>query len=69
MEDCRLATVVVSLEPVRRGTCPNPAVVIDRFDLWRNGGYALWLSPDGVRVRSARGTRGARPWVLDRSRP
>ncbi len=66
MEDCRLATVVVSLEPVRRGTCPNPAVVIDRFDLWRNGGYALWLSPDGVRVRSARGTRGARPWVLDR---
>ncbi len=69
MEDCRLATVVVSLEPVRRGTCPNPAVVIDRFDLWRNGGYALWLSPDGVRVRSARGTRGARPWVLDRGPP
>jgi competence protein ComEC len=66
MEDCRLATVVVSLEPVRRGTCPGPSVVIDRFDLWRNGGYALWLWPDGVRVRNASETRGLRPWVLDR---
>jgi competence protein ComEC len=37
--------------------------VIDRFDLWRNGAYALWLSPDGIEALSARGTSGERPWV------
>jgi competence protein ComEC len=38
-------------------------VVIDRFDLWRRGGHALWLSPDGVRVETVRAHRGERPWV------
>jgi competence protein ComEC len=62
-EDCARATVVVALEPVARGACRGPRVVIDRFDLWRNGAYALWLSPDAVEVRSARGLSGERPWV------
>jgi competence protein ComEC len=62
-EDCATATVVIALEPVPDGACPEPQLVIDRFDLWRNGAYALWFSPDGIEVRSARGVRGERPWV------
>ncbi len=62
-EDCATATVVIALEPVPDGTCPEPRVVIDRFDLWRNGAYALWLSPDSITVRSARGVSGERSWV------
>jgi competence protein ComEC len=62
-EDCASATVVIAVEPVPRGACRGPRLVIDRFDLWRNGAYALWLSPDGVEVRSARGVSGERPWV------
>ncbi len=62
-EDCAAATVVIALEPVADGACPEPELVIDRFDLWRNGAYALWLSPGGIEVRNAREVRGERPWV------
>lgn len=62
-EDCRVADVVVSTEPVRM-RCPSAHTVIDRFDLWRNGGHALWLDEDGVRLQSVNGVRGKRPWVV-----
>ncbi len=64
-EDCALVDILVSAEPVR-GPCPRPAVVIDRFDVWRNGAYAIWLNGTEIRVRSARQARGERPWVLPR---
>ncbi len=61
-EDCWIADMVVSLVPVRR-PCPA-AGVVDRFDLWRNGGHAFWVEKSGVRVESVNGLRGDRPWVL-----
>lgn len=63
-DDCGAASVIVSREPVR-ARCRSARLVIDRFALWRNGSYALWLGPDGIRVEHARGVRGDRPWVLD----
>jgi competence protein ComEC len=63
-EDCGRASIIVSREPVR-ARCRAARLVIDRFALWRNGSYALWLDPGGVRVESARAVRGDRPWVLD----
>jgi competence protein ComEC len=62
-EDCAEADVVVSLVPVRR-RCPSAQVVVDRFDLWRNGAHALWLTPEAVEVVSVGETRGTRPWVI-----
>ncbi len=62
LEDCQIADVIVSTVPVR-GACPIPRIVIDRFDLWRNGTHALWLDNGRVRVESVNGARGARPWV------
>ena len=67
-EDCARADVVVSLHPVRRRDCRQPAVLIDRFDIWREGAHAVWLDPDGVRVETVRARRGARPWAPDRRR-
>jgi len=61
-EDCRLATIVVAIVPVRR-RCPSARLVIDSRDLRRDGGHALWLRPDGPRVATVDGERGARPWV------
>ncbi|MBM3536558.1 MAG: ComEC/Rec2 family competence protein [Alphaproteobacteria bacterium] len=62
-EDCRVASVVVALIPVRRN-CPSAQVVIDRFALWREGGHAVWLEDNGrVRVETVRASRGQRPWV------
>jgi competence protein ComEC len=37
-------------------------VVIDRFDLWRQGAQAVWLGPDGPVVRTVAAQQGARPW-------
>ncbi|MEX2201728.1 MAG: ComEC/Rec2 family competence protein [Dongiaceae bacterium] len=70
-EDCAVADLVVSLEPARdlcRGHERGDPIVIDRFDLWRNGGYAIWLSADDIRIRSVAETRGVRPWVADIAR-
>lgn len=62
-EDCAIADVVVATVPVRR-PCPAAGVVIDRFDLWREGAHALWLDRHGIRVESVNGKRGERPWVV-----
>jgi competence protein ComEC len=65
-EDCRLADVVVAVLPVRRTRCARPTVVIDRFDLWRDGAHAVYLARDGPRVDTVRAHRGHRPWVRQR---
>ena len=64
-DDCAVASVVISREPVR-GRCKGPEVVIDRFDLWRNGGHAIWLGEKEIRVETVRAHRGDRPWVRQR---
>jgi competence protein ComEC len=61
-EDCGTASVVVSLVPVR-GSCRGPLLVVDRFDVWRRGGHAIWLDPGGVKAASVRDWQGRRPWV------
>jgi competence protein ComEC len=63
-EDCRVADLVIfASEPVRR-RCPSAHQVIDRFDLWRNGGHAVWLEPGQLTILSVRESRGDRPWVV-----
>jgi competence protein ComEC len=62
-EDCRAANVVISTVPIR-GLCPAAQIIVDRFDLWRNGAHALWLKHGSVRIESVNGLRGDRPWVL-----
>lgn len=62
-EDCRIADIVVASVPVG-GRCSGPRIVVDRFDLWRQGAYAIWINPDGTaRMETVRGSRGERPWV------
>lgn len=66
-EDCRAAEVVVSLVPVRVN-CPSASRIVDRFDLWRGGAHALWFEDGRIRIESANGRRGRRPWVAQRGR-
>jgi competence protein ComEC len=61
-EDCRIATLVVSLQPLRR-RCPSARRTIDRFALWRSGTHAIYLSPESVRIETVRGAQGERPWT------
>lgn len=59
-EDCARAGTVVALVPLFE-RC-GASVVIDRFDLWREGAHALWIGGDGVTVRTAAAEQGMRPW-------
>lgn len=61
-EDCRIATILISAVPVRHG-CRQPRLVIDRFDLWRNGGYAVWFQEKGLKLENVAAARGVRPWT------
>jgi len=46
-----------------RSSCRAGAVVIDRFDLWRNGAYAVWFEEGAIRVENSLQYRGRRPWT------
>lgn len=62
-EDCRWADIILSAVPVQEKGCAAP-LVIDRFSVWENGAYALYLAgEEEVEVRSVRGMRGDRPWT------
>jgi competence protein ComEC len=56
------ADIVISAEPLQ--SCPRDVLKIDRFSVWREGAYAVWLGTDGVRAVSDLSLRGDRPWVL-----
>jgi competence protein ComEC len=59
-DDCAMATIVVSAVPTRH-RCLGPKLVVDRFDVARNGATAIWLQ-DGIAVRTVKNERGDRPW-------
>ena len=61
-EDCAIATILISRVPVRKRHCTGPKIAIDRFDLWREGAHALWLTPAGIQVKSVADTNSRRPW-------
>ena len=61
-EDCLHADILVSPRPLRTH-CKNPQLVIDKFDLWRNGTYAIWLSPNQIAIKSNRSVEKYRPWT------
>lgn len=61
-DDCLMADIVISREPVRF-RCPSAALVIDRFDLWRDGGRLLSITTEGeITVQSVREKQGCRLW-------
>ena len=60
-EDCTTANIVISASPTR-GLCNGPKIVIDRFDVARNGAYAIWLNGTAPQIETVRDVRGERPW-------
>ena len=59
-DDCANADIVVSAVPTRH-RCGLPRLVIDRFDIAKNGAYAIRLGIP-LDIQTARETRGRRPW-------
>ncbi|MCW9045732.1 MAG: ComEC family competence protein [Alphaproteobacteria bacterium] len=62
LEDCHAVHVLISSEPIRQA-CKVPKVVIDRFDLWREGAHALWIENENkIKVQTVAEHQGLRPW-------
>ena len=59
-EDCANVDIVVASVPLR-GKCNGPKLVVDRFDVARNGAYAIWLR-DKIIFQTVQQIRGDRPW-------
>ncbi|HET6389467.1 ComEC/Rec2 family competence protein [Hyphomicrobium sp.] len=68
-DDCLNADVLVINDP-KPEECAVPKTVIDVFDRWRNGAYALYVeasddSPEpNVRLTTVASHRGERPWSV-----
>ncbi len=60
--DCGEVDAIISQVPAGF-RCRSIVPVIDRIDSWRLGSVALLLEPDGIKIESANGSRGDRPWV------
>jgi competence protein ComEC len=63
VDDCARARILVSAVPVRR-ICKGPELVLDRFDIARDGATALTFGVDGIGVETVAAERGKRPWSL-----
>ena len=63
-EDCSRADILISRTPVSRWHCKGPEIVIDRFDLWRNGAHVLYLGTERIETISVGDEGGGRPWQL-----
>jgi competence protein ComEC len=62
-DDCARAKVVVSAVPVRT-PCKGPDLVLDRFDVARDGAVAVTFGANGIAVETVAAMRGKRPWSV-----
>ncbi len=65
-EECAWADIIISVEPMimdynQKNRC-KAEFVIDKFDSWENGAYALWVGQGGVKVEHVAETTSNRPW-------
>ncbi|WP_246091487.1 ComEC/Rec2 family competence protein [Swingsia samuiensis] len=60
-EECLKEQIIVSAVPIE-GKCHN-ARVIDRFSVWREGAFAIYVNKDKSRILSDRTYRGAHSWI------
>ncbi|MGH7101798.1 MAG: ComEC/Rec2 family competence protein [Acetobacteraceae bacterium] len=62
-DPCPPASIVIAPHPDRYRCAAGNAPVVDRFSVWRDGPYAVWLDQGAVRIVSDRLLRGDRPWI------
>lgn len=66
-DDCARAGIIVLPVPRPKSTCEGAALVIDYFDIWRQGVHALYIGggreAGRVRIETVAAHRGERPWA------
>ena len=61
---CPQSEIIIADYPLHYG-CRQAKLRIDRFDVWRNGAYAIYISGSSFTSETAKGLQGQRPWVYD----
>lgn len=62
LRDCPFVDIMVAFFPVR-DRCQGPEIILDRFDLWRDGAHALYWDQGSKDVQTVRGEQGFHPWT------
>jgi competence protein ComEC len=60
---CPKVDILIARFPLR-DNCDAIPFAIDRFDVWRNGSYALYIADGKIQQRTARAGQGDRPWTV-----
>jgi len=61
--ECPAVDILIARFPLREA-CDAVPVTIDRFDVWRNGSYALYIEGPRIMQRTSRMEQGKRPWTV-----
>ena len=62
LRPCPKTEILIASYPLRF-RCKGRLLTIDRFDVWKNGAHAIWVSNDKAVMRTVRQSQGERPWV------
>ena len=63
-EYCPTSEIIIADYPLHYG-CRQAKLRIDRFDVWRNGAYAVYFSGGRYTIETAKGMQGQRPWAYE----
>lgn len=61
-QSCIKGGIMIHLEPCRV-PCLEAHLVLDRYDVWRGGSHAVWITEGGFSIERARDIQGERPWT------
>ncbi|MBX9621253.1 MAG: ComEC family competence protein [Alphaproteobacteria bacterium] len=61
-QPCVKEAILIRLEPSEQA-CPEARLVIGWYDIWKAGGYALWLTEKNLHIEKVRESQGMRPWT------
>jgi hypothetical protein len=59
---CVKDAILIRLEP-SKDACPESCLTLDWYDLWRNGGHALWLNLETPYFETVNQVQGQRLWT------
>ncbi len=66
---CPPVDILITDFPLRHA-CKDIPIRIDRFDVWKRGAHAVYISNGELHIETVKGMQGDRPWVyVPRARP
>ncbi len=63
--ECKWADIIISVEPVKHDLKEHPCqanIQIGKFETWKNGAHAIYITPQGAFMQTVKQAHNARPW-------